>query len=139
MEFCLTKLKSGTIDVKNLQAMRASKEQWETFKNETTSEEFSSMELLCEIFACREGIIEQKNYDLDLLTETLNTSIPFSGLDSNDITWEILHAAWLIVQVSLPRLSSDLRFVDAFSVLCLGISRKRIQSWYRERGKSLTL
>ena len=139
MEFCLTKLKSGTIDVENLQAMRASKEQWEMFRNETTSEEFSSMELLCEIFACREGIVGQGNYDLDLLTETLNTSIPFSGLDSNDITWETLHAAWLTAQVSLSRLSSDLRFVDAFSVLCLDISRKRIQRWYRERRKSSTL
>lgn len=127
MNFCLTKLKSGTIDMENLQAMRASKEQWEMFRKETTSQEFANMELLCEIFACREGIIEKGNYNLDFLTETLKVSIPFSGLDSNDITWEILHAAWLTVEVYLSRLLSDLRAVDAFLVLCQDIFRERIQ------------
>jgi hypothetical protein len=127
MEFCLTELKSDIIDVKSLQAMRASKEQWETFKRESTSQEFANMELLCKIFACREGIRDQGNYSLDILTETLKTSIPFSGLDSNDITWEILHAAWLTVQVCLSSLSSDLRFLDAFLVLCLEISREIIR------------
>jgi hypothetical protein len=127
MEFCLTNLKSGTIDVKNLQAMRASKEQWEIFRKETTPQEFANMELLCEIFACREGIIENANYNLDFLIESLKARIPFSGLDSNDITWEILHAAWLTVEVYLSRSPSDLRVVDAFLVLYLDIFRERIQ------------
>jgi hypothetical protein len=90
---------SAAINADGLNALRASDEEWGAFKTESTVAEVSTIDLLCAIFACRDGILHQGNYDLDVLAENLRTNIPFPGLDSNDINWEILHAAWLTVQV----------------------------------------
>ena len=98
MLYSLENPKSAVGNVDNLNILRAS-EQWEGLRNETTDAEFATMNLIREIFTCRDGLIKQRKYDLDVLLNTLKRNIPFPGLNSNDINWEILHAAWLTVQV----------------------------------------
>jgi hypothetical protein len=79
--------------------LKSSKEIWDTFKQETTSAEFSTTELIWEIYESRNELFQNKTDKLQHLAATLSSHIPFDGLDTRDITWESLHATLLTVRV----------------------------------------
>src|SRR5271154_5376192 len=79
--------------------LNSSKEIWDTFKQETTLAEFSTTELIWEIYESRNELFQNKTNKLQHLATTLSSQIPFSGLDTRDITWESLHATLLTVRV----------------------------------------
>ena len=79
--------------------LKSSKEVWDTFKQESTPAEFSTTELIWEIYESRNELFQNKTDKLRHLAATLSSKIPFDGLDTRDITWESLHATSLTVRV----------------------------------------
>jgi hypothetical protein len=81
--------------------LRSSKEVWETFKRETTSAEFATVEMIWEIYLARLGLHQSKTDLIQTLSTTLAHKIPLNGLETRDITWESLHSTLLTVRVCL--------------------------------------
>ena len=80
----------------------SSDEIWNAFKNEATSAEFQSVELIWDVYECRREIDQGKSDKLQILGDNLHERIPFDGLDVNDVSWEVLHATLLTVRVKVP-------------------------------------
>lgn len=142
MLYSLDNPKSSELAVmylEDLKALRSTDEEWDAFKKESTVEEFATIELISEIFACRDDVLHRGKADLDGLADNLKNNIPLPGLDSHDVNWEILHAAWLTILVWILLFCSDFRYVNMCFGSRLRVHPKRRRHWRRELRKSPTL
>jgi hypothetical protein len=87
-------------DMEKFNSARPSKELWDTFRNESTSAEFVTMEIIQEAYDCRSDLIQNKFDKLKTLSEGLKDRIPFE-CQVDDITWEIFHTTLLTERVIL--------------------------------------
>jgi hypothetical protein len=99
MFYSLEHPNSPEISLDSLKALRSSDEEWEVVKKESTAAEFVTVDIIYEIYTRRDDVINKRKSDLELLADILKKQMPLPGLDSNDINWKILHAAWLTIQV----------------------------------------
>jgi hypothetical protein len=91
--------------MEKLEALKLSEEAWVAFKKETTVAESTAMEIIWEVYESRSDIIQGKPEKLQKLAENLKNTVPFEGLEVNDITWEALHATSLTIWVEISNLT----------------------------------
>jgi hypothetical protein len=119
---------SAALDnIEDFRRLRSSAETWNVFKQETTPAEFAAMELIWEFY---EAYLEVRNGNTDKLrafSETLKIDIAFEGLDTKDVSWEMIHTTVLTVQVPSSQNKSEIRFANTskFHSLVLGLKRTR--------------
>ena len=113
-------------------SMRLSNEVWNTFKQETTPAEFATTELIWEVYECRSELSSDR---LQILADSLGERIPFDGLDTNDVSWETLHATLLTVRVNACFNYSNDRLVKLSTISFLQLNPRKIQSsnWQSQR------
>ena len=85
------------------------------------------MELIWELYEAHIEVLHSKTEKLRAFSETLKTKIAFGGLDTKDVSWEVLHATVLTLQVASFQNKFDIRFANAsrFHSLRLYLKRTR--------------
>ena len=109
----------------NFRSLRSSEEVWNTFKQETTSAEFATTELVWEIYECRSHASLDR---MQMLADSLGEKIPFKGLNANDVSWEVLHATLLTLRVNPSFHDSEIRHVKLSTISFLQLNSKTIQN-----------
>jgi hypothetical protein len=100
-------------NIGNFRQLRSSAETWNLFKQETTPAEFAAMELIWELYEAHIEVRNSKTDKLRALSRTLKTKLAFEGLDTKDVSWEVIHATVLTVQVASFQNKSHVRFANA--------------------------
>lgn len=106
--------KPGTLDsLESFRLLRLSDETWNAVKQETTAAELAMTELIWEIYNSHLDVLNGSTDRLLRLSEILKTKLPLEGLDTEDVSWEAVHATVTTLQVVGFRGRSDSRYADA--------------------------
>ena len=112
-------------------SLRSSERVWEEFRRESTTAEFTTMELIWDVYECQYDIVQGKAEKLQTLADKLSERIPFDGLEASDVTWEVLHATLLTVRVcgiDEPSNGQACQAVNCLVSICRSMKDQNVRS-----------